>query len=224
MTSRIFILTTGIALVFFTSFSSQTSAKDGSAKKGSGTRTGYSVQATPPAGLEEVYSFYKETFGFVPNLTKVMANSPALTLSYVALQKNLKEHATLNQAEINIVQLAIAVENKCTYCTAGHTMAGKMFFKTPDEHMQAVRGRKSLSDAKLQALRNFAVSVYQGQGHPTKKYVDEFYKAGYTNAQALDVVACIAAKVMTNYANALGGTELDEPLKPLAVGLNFDNR
>lgn len=181
----------------------------------------FSLLETPPAGLEGVYTFYAENFGFVPNLVKVMSHSPALMQSYTDLQKNLKAYATLNAAEINVVQMAIAVENKCRYCTAGHTMAGKVFFKTPAEQMQAVRDQEILADPKMQALRNFAVAVYKGQGHPKQKYVDAFYEAGYTQAQSLDVVACIAAKVMTNYANALGGTPLDEPLKPLAVGLKY---
>ncbi len=239
MKSRFPSLVVGLSLVFFASFgslanaqrasgtkgsASKGSAAKGSAAKGSATKASIPKQETPPAGLEDVYNFYQENFGFVPNLAKVMANSPALARSYVDLQKNLKEIGTLSQTEINIVQMTIAVENKCTYCTAGHTMAGKMFFKTPEEHMLAVRGRQSLSDPKLQALRNFAIAVYQGHGHPQQKYVDAFYQAGYTHAQSLDVVACIAAKVMSNYTNALGGTELDEPLKPLAVGLNFSQR
>jgi len=218
-----------LSLVSFASLGSlanaqEASATKGSASKGSGTKSDFPRQTTPPAGLEDIYSFYEETYGFLPNLIKVMANSPALVRSYAAVQKNLQELGTLSQAEINLVQMSIAVENKCTYCTAGHTLGGKMFFKTPEEQMLAIRSRQNLSDPKLQALRNFAIAVYQGHGHPQQNYVDEFYQAGYTHAQSLDVVACIAAKVMSNYSNALGGTELDEPLKPLAVGLNFDRR
>lgn len=222
-----------LSLIFFASHGAVATAQQGSAMKGSGMKgsamkgsgmmAGYPRNESPPAGLEGVYSSYQEVFHFVPNVVKIMASSPALTQSYVNLQKNLKEHGSLSQAEINIVQLAISVENKCAYCVAGHTMAGKMFFKTPEVHMTAVRNRQNLSDPKLQALRNFAIAVYQGHGYPEQKYVDEFYQAGYTHAQSLDVVACIAAKVMTNFTNNLAGTEIDEPFKPLAVGLNFDH-
>lgn len=185
------------------------------------TPGGFQQHETPPAGLESVWEFYSTNFGFVPNLAKVMAGSPALLKSYVDTQNNLKANAKLSQAEINVVQMAIAVENKCEYCTAGHTMAGQAFFKTPMEVMQAVRSRKVVNDPKMNALRNFAIRVYMSRGEVRQEDMEKFLKAGYTRDQALDVVACVSAKVMSNYTNSLAKTPLDEPLKPLAQGLSF---
>ena len=185
------------------------------------TANGFVLHETPPTGLEHVYDFMETNFGFVPNLTKVMAGSPALLESYLGAQNHLKSKANLGQAEINVVQMAIAVENKCEYCTAGHTMAGQAFFKTPMEHMKAVRMRQAMSDPKLNALRNFAIRVYGQRGEVSAEDLDKFLEAGYTRDQALDVVACVAAKVMSNYTNSLAKTPLDAPLAPLAEGLPF---
>ena len=185
------------------------------------TVTGFEKHATPPQGVEPVYEFYKQNFGFVPNLAQVMAGSPALLKSYVDTQNNLKNHGKLSQSEINVVQMSIAVENKCEYCTAGHTMAGQAFFKTPMDVMQGVRSRKVLDNPKLNALRNFAIVVYGKRGEVNSEELDKFLKAGYTRDQALDVVTCVAAKVMSNYTNSLAKTPIDEPLEPLAQGLNF---
>lgn len=186
------------------------------------TSTGFPMHAEAPAGLDDIYSFYTTNFGFVPNMAQVMANSPALMRSYVDVQNNLKASAKLSQAEINIVQMAIAVENKCKYCTAGHTMAGKMFFKTPAEHMQAVRMRQQLNDPKLNALRSFAITLYENKGQVDEQTMKSFLEAGYTREQALDVVACVAAKVMSNFTNSLAKTPIDAPMLPLAEGLSFD--
>ena len=188
------------------------------------TATNFEVHHTAPAEVAEVYQFANETFGFVPNLTKVMAGSPALLNSYIGTQKNLKAMAKLNQAEINIVQMSIAVENQCKYCTAGHTMAGRMFFKTPEADMQAICQRRELSDPKQRALQRFAMLLYHGRGHVSEAEMETFLAAGYTREQALDVVACVAAKVMSNYTNALAKTEIDEPIKPIAAQLNFAKR
>ncbi len=187
------------------------------------TERGFTIHSpeTAPASTKPVFEKYAKDFGFVPNLGAVMASSPALIQSYSALQENLRTRGLLSQAEINTVQLSIAVENGCQYCTAGHTMAGKMFFKTPDDVMAEIRQQKSLSDPKLRALQTFSRTVYDKRGHVSDQELDEFLKAGYTRGQALDVVACIAAKVMSNYANGLAGTPLDKPLVPFAQGLSF---
>ncbi|MEL6110058.1 MAG: carboxymuconolactone decarboxylase family protein [Planctomycetota bacterium] len=185
------------------------------------TSSGFKLHQQPPAGVEDVYEFYETNFGFVPNLAKAMANSPSLLRSYVDVQNHLKASANLNQAEINVVQMAIAVENKCEYCTAGHTMAGKMFFKTPMDVMEQVRMRKAMNEPKLNSLRNFAILVYSKRGEVSPTDFQQFLDAGYTRAQALDVVACVAAKVMSNYTNSLAKTPIDAPLLPLAEGLPF---
>ncbi len=185
------------------------------------TSTGFPINEAPPAGSEAVFEYVTTNFGFVPNLTRVMSTSPALANSYIQTQDNLKQYAQLSQAEINIVQMAIAVENKCEYCTAGHTMVGQSFFKTPMEHMQSVRMRQALNDPKLNTLRNFAITVYMKRGEAPQQELDKFLAAGYTRAQALDVVACVAAKVMSNYTNSLAKTPIDDQIKPLAAGLPF---
>ena len=188
------------------------------------TATGYHMHETPPKHVVDIYEFYQTNFGFVPNLGKVMANSPALHRSYYDIQNNLKAHGKLSQAEINVVQMSIAVENKCEYCTAGHTMVGEAFFKTPMEHMQAVRMQKNLTDPKLNVLREFAISLYKNKGEVNRSEFQRFLDAGYTREQALDVVACVAAKVMSNYTNSLAKTPLDPPLIPLAEGLPFNEQ
>ena len=188
------------------------------------TMTGFQQHERAPQGLESVFEFYTQNFGFVPNLAKVMSGSPALLKSYYDTQNNLRNHGKLTQEELNVVQMAIAVENKCEYCTAGHTMAGQAFFKTPMDTMQCVRDRTPLATPKLNALRNFAIRVYMSRGELSPEDFNKFLKAGYTRDQALDVVACVSAKVMSNYTNSLAKTPLDEPLKPLAVGLKFAGR
>lgn len=188
------------------------------------TASGFSIHETAPETVTDIYEFYTANFGFVPNLAKVMAGSPALMRSYTDTQKNLKQYAHLSQAEINVVQLSLAVENKCKYCTAGHTMAGQSFFKTPMQHMQEIREREILSDPKLNVLRNFALHVYHGRGSVSDTEIKKFYSAGYSREQAMDVVACIAAKVMSNYTNALAKTELDKPMQPFAQGLSFNHQ
>ncbi len=180
----------------------------------------HDMSSAPEATLPFL-KFGMDNFGFVSNLTGVMAESPALANSYFLLQLNLQRIGSLSPPEDNIVQMSIAMENKCQYCVAGHTLAGKVFFKSPKEQLEAIRAEADLPEPKFNALRNFALQVYESQGRVTAAQLDAFYAAGYSRAQALDVVANVAAKVMSNYANQLAKTPLDDQIAPMAEGLPF---
>ena len=185
------------------------------------TSSGFPIINKPTDTVAEVYNNYQQNFGFVPNLAKVMANSPALMRSYWQTQNNIQQYASLSPEEINVVQTAIAFENQCRYCVSAHTMVGKMIFQTSDPVMVALRNGGELPDARLQILAQFARQTYIQHGHVAAIELETFLAAGYTHQQALDVIACIAAKVMSNLTNALGKTEIDAPFAPLAEDLNF---
>ena len=166
--------------------------------------------------------WYKDSFSMVPNLAGVLAESPALLLSYWQLQQNLFAHSTLSRQEINIVQATVAHANTCQYCVAGHTAFGKMeFFNNTDEQLNAVRNEDAFEDPKLNALRDFTLLVLEKQGRISDGQLTAFLHAGYTRAQALDVVANIAAKVMSNYANQIALTPIDEAFSAFANGLPY---
>ncbi|MEM8796142.1 MAG: carboxymuconolactone decarboxylase family protein [Pseudomonadota bacterium] len=177
---------------------------------------------TAPSEAIEPLNWYQENFGVVPNLAGILAESPALLVSYWQLQNNLLAHSTLTRQEINIVQTAVAHANACQYCVAGHTAFGKMeFFNNTDEQLNAVRQDKAFNDPKLEALRDFTLLVLRNQGRMATSQLNTFLDAGFTRAQALDVIGCIAAKVMSNYANQLALTPIDDAFAPLANGLPY---
>jgi len=187
------------------------------------TERGFAMHtmATAPESTMPALNFSMKAFGFVGNLTSIMAESPALLNSYYLLQQNLLRIGSLTPPEDNIVQMSIAMENKCQYCVAGHTLAGKVFFKSPAAQIEALRKQAKLPEPKFNALRDFALQVYERKGRVTNAQFKAFLAAGYTRAQALDVVANVAAKVMSNYANQIARTPLDKQIKPMAKGLPF---
>ncbi|MEO0732983.1 MAG: carboxymuconolactone decarboxylase family protein [Bacteroidota bacterium] len=187
------------------------------------TLRNFKMDVTGDEGPEvrEVFDWYEANFQFVPNLTKVMSASPALLRSYWQTQVNLQQIGTLTPEEDNIVQMTIAVENACKYCTAGHHLAGRVFFNSKEEDLEAIREKSSLSSEKFDALAGFAKAVYRSQGRVKDQVLEDFYAAGYNQAQALDVVANVAVKVMSNFTNQLTLNEVDEAFAPLAEGLAF---
>ena len=174
------------------------------------------VDANEPQEVREVFDWHEDNFQFVPNLAKVMSASPATLRSYWHSQLYLQQYGKLSPEESNIVQLSIAVENECNYCTSGHHLAGRIFFNSAEEDLIALRTRSTLNSEKFEALKNFTIEVYKHKGRVTEGVLESFFKAGYTKAQAIEVVTNISVKVLSNYINQLTFNELDEALAPFS--------
>ncbi|MEO1592486.1 MAG: carboxymuconolactone decarboxylase family protein [Cyanobacteria bacterium J06632_22] len=175
-----------------------------------------------PMPSKAVMQWYQEQFGMVPNLIQIMSEAPALLLSYWQTQVNLLEHSTLSKQEINIVQTIVSHENRCQYCVSGHMAFGKdPVFNNTDAQMAAIRNETDFEDAKLNVLRDFTRKVMKNQGRMASSVLQTFLAAGYTRAQALDVVACIAVKAMSNYMNQMVLTPLDIAFESFADDLPY---
>ena len=175
-----------------------------------------------PTEVQEVFDWYKENFGFVPNLSKVLSASPAALRAYWLTQQELSTHGLLSPAEHNIIQMSIAVENRCQYCTSGHQMAGKQFFGSEEEDLMAIRNEGTIPSSKFDVLRSFTLEVYRNKGRISDQVLERFLAEGYTKAQAVEVVTNIGVKVMSNLTNQLAMTEVDAPFAPLSEGLFED--
>src|SRR4051812_19214229 len=74
----------------------------------------------------------KGKLGLVPNMTRAMANSPAVLDGYLQLSGALGKGALPAKAREQIA-LAIAQANGCEYCQAAHSAVGKMVGLTAEQ-------------------------------------------------------------------------------------------
>ena len=86
---------------------------------------------------------------------------------------------------------------------------------TASRRIQALRDQKPLPDAKLEALRNFTLTMVRSRGNPSQADIKAFQDAGYGNQHVLDVILGISMKTLSNYTNHMADTPLDEPFKPM---------
>lgn len=166
---------------------------------------------TAPAASAEMLNGVQAAWGFVPNLHKVLAESPAALEAYATLW-GIAEKTSFTPVERNIVYLSIIYENECVYCMAGHSNLSRMA-KVDDAAIAAVRDGRPIADAKLQALRQFAALVTRNRGVVSQADVAAFKAAGYTNQSVLDVLVLAATKLISNYTNHLAQTPLDPFMK-----------
>ena len=167
-----------------------------------------------PEAAREVLAQVRKKFGFVPNLLGNMAHSPALLKAYLTVSSLLDE-SSLTPTERQVVLLAASAENNCGYCVAAHTAIAAMQ-KVPQDAVDAIRNRRPIADAKLEALRRYAEETVETRGWPSEATRKRFFDAGYSASQALEVVLGIGMKTLSNYTNHLAGTELDAQFAPAA--------
>jgi uncharacterized peroxidase-related enzyme len=167
--------------------------------------------ATAPAASAGILKQVQDTWGFVPNLHRVLAESPAALEAYATLW-TIAEKIGFTPVERNIVYLSIIYENECVYCMAGHTNLSRMA-KVDDDAIAAVREGKPIADAKLEALRHFSALVTRNRGAVDQAEVEAFKAAGYDNRAVLDVLVLAATKLISNYTNHLAETPLDSFMK-----------
>ena len=167
--------------------------------------------STAGAPSTELLNGVKKAWGFVPNLHRVLAESPAALEAYNALW-GIAEKTSFTPEERNIAYLAIIYENECTYCMAGHTNLSRMAKVDPDA-ITAVRNGRPIADPKLEALRQFAAKITRQRGVVSESDVTAFKAAGYDNRAVLDLLVLAATKLISNYTNHLAQTPNDEFMK-----------
>lgn len=169
-----------------------------------------------PEAAREVLAGAEKKYGFVPNLLGNMAHAPALLKAYLAVGE-LFEQSSLSPTERQVVLLATSRKNNCEYCLAAHTVIAAMQ-QVPADVVEAVTNNRPIADRKLEALRRYVTETVESRGWPSEEARRQFEKAGYTGAQALEVILGIGMKTLSNYTNHLAGTEIDPAFAEAAAG------
>lgn len=171
----------------------------------------YTIDTVPEASKAALVHA-KETFGFIPNLEGIFAQSPALLKGSMALW-DLFKTTSFSPIEQQVIYLTANYEHECHYCMAAHSGLAKMIGMSADD-IGTLRNGTPLSDPKLQALRQFTKQMIQARGWVNDREIEEFLAAGYTQQQVLEVILGIAIKIMHNYTNHIAKTPLDKAFQP----------
>lgn len=173
----------------------------------------HDIDSAPDASKPLLENSLK-SFGRVPGLHKVLAESPQAFEGYQILHK-LFQATDFTADELTVVWQAINVEHECHYCVPAHTGIAKMM-KVSEEITEALRNETALPSAKLEALRTFTVQMVRERGNVSEEQMKTLFNAGYGHRAVLDVILGLAQKTMSNYINHVAKTPIDEVFQPLA--------
>lgn len=171
-------------------------------------QTPSSIEAAPPAARPLLAAVEKQ-LGSVPNLFRVVANSPAALEGYLGLNGALAKGA-LDARTRERIALAVAQVNGCGYCLAAHSYLGRNLAKLDEAEILANRNGRS-NDARADAAVRFAVSIATERGHVGPDAVQAVRAAGYDDGEIIEIVAHVALNTLTNYVNEVAGTVVDFP-------------
>lgn len=152
----------------------------------------------------------KKAVGKVPNLYAALAYSNNALTNYLTLQSG---KSSLKAKEKEVVNLVVSQVNECDYCLSAHTIIGKLNGFTDDQVLEIRSGEVSF-DSKLNALAALVKDMVENRGKASSESVDNFYAAGYTDENLIDVIILIGDKTITNYLHAITKVPIDWPLAP----------
>lgn len=169
---------------------------------------------TAPEAIRGVLAASERRFGFLPSPVAKAARAPAV-LQHLLAGFAAFDQTSLTSLEREVIAMTVAFEHGCHYCMAMHSalQAGE---PATQPIVAALRAGTALPDARLQALHLVARQLVRERGHVGEATWRAFADAGFTEAQALEVVLGVGVYALSTFINIVSDAELDAPFAPFA--------
>jgi uncharacterized peroxidase-related enzyme len=162
-----------------------------------------------PAESQTLLAGVKSRLGTVPNMYRIIAHSP------VALEAFLGFYGALDKGDVDQltrerIALAVAEANGSDYCLSAQTHRVRKGAMLDDAEITANRSGAS-NDIKADAAVRFAAEVARERGQVSEADVETMKRAGYSDAEIVEVIANVAINVFANIINKALKTDIDFP-------------
>ena len=153
--------------------------------------------------------------GFLPNLVRLLANAPVALEAYQTLS-GINARSGLRLAEREAIQITAAATHGCGFCVAGHTIVAYKRAHLSETVVNALRNNVHVPDERLNSIAEFTRAVIRSRGNVNDDELKAFQEAGFTDANALEVVLGVSLATLCNFANNLGRSDLNSEYVPYA--------
>ncbi len=158
----------------------------------------------------EILTSIKDKVGMVPNIYATYALSNNALERYTTFANG---KTSFNNKEKEVINLIVSQTNGCTYCLAAHTAIGKMNGFTDDQIISLRKGAAPF-DAKFDALVKTAKAISENKGKISDETLDNFFEAGYTQENFVDLIVGVGEKTITNFLHNATEIPVDFPEAP----------
>jgi AhpD family alkylhydroperoxidase len=163
-------------------------------------------ESTAPDAVRPMLAATRAQFGFLPSAMARMAAAPILA---TAFHRGLAEfeRTSFSPLEREVIVLALVRLIGCEVCVAIH--AGILGGMGCDAIAQQILDGQPVDDPRLQVLARFTRAMYETRGDVAPETFASFLGAGFTRAQALEMLVGVGAYVMSTFSNRLTQAGVD---------------
>src|SRR5215472_14265725 len=159
-----------------------------------------------PEASKPILDAVHKQLGVVPNMYRLIAQSPATLQGFTSNGAALTK--TLDVKTRERIALAVAQVNGCDYCVSAHSYIGANLAKLDSAELAANR-RGHSNDATADAAVTFAKKVAEARGKVSEADIAAVKRAGFTDAQVVEIVLNVVLNVLTNFVNNVADTDID---------------
>ena len=156
----------------------------------------------------QLYSAIESRLGFVPNLMRVLGNSPAALEGYLSLSAAIARGVLPARVREQIA-LAVAEINGCGYCLSAHAFLGAREGLSLRD-IAAARQAESTND-ETEGILQLARSITIQHGQLSDEDIAIARQVGLNDGQIVEVVLNVVENILTNYVNNVALTVIDFP-------------
>lgn len=170
--------------------------------------------ATATGEAKALLDAVQAKLGVTPNFLRVLANSPAALGSFLGLNA-IVEQGKLDLQTGERIAVALAQQNSCEYCLSAHSALARNAGLSGDEI--AANRQGTSHDAKAAAAVAFAQALMEHKGEVTQSELDAVRKAGYGEAEIVEIIVHVGMNLLTNLLGKASRVEIDFPKVALAT-------
>jgi uncharacterized peroxidase-related enzyme len=158
--------------------------------------------------IRRLFAEIRAKFALVPNLFRVLANTPAALEGLVGLRSALAAGA-LDEKTREQLALAIAESNLCAYCLSAHKATAAKIGLNQAEIDDAIRA--SAADTRTDAILKLARSIVVQRGEVPDADLARARSAGLSDGEIVETVANVALNIFENYMSHVARVPIDFP-------------
>jgi alkylhydroperoxidase family enzyme len=164
--------------------------------------------ATAGGKTKELLDRVQQRTGRIPNMVRLMVNSPAVLGGYLDLATALAG-STLSAEIRDSIAILVAADGESHYTLAAVCALARKG-GLGDDQIAAAQRAQAKNPRTAAALR-FSENLLEKRGHVSASEVDALMEAGFTDGEVAEIVATVVLTIYRNYFNLVAGTELDFP-------------
>jgi len=164
---------------------------------------------TATGKTKELLDFVQQRTGRIPNMVRVMANSPAALGAYLGLASAFRE-SVLSAEVLDLIGIAVAEASGCDYTLSAVCTLARGSGRS-DSDIAAAR-KAEARDPKTAAALRFAERLVEKRGHLPASEIAALHEAGFADGEIAEIVAAVVLNLYRSYFNLVARPDVDFPL------------